>query len=291
MLLWLSVASAGLSLGCVLAMIFSPWAVSHGSSGRGSFVQRVGIFWPWIKTVSLLCRPFVTWGVRQRLTSRSERAGLPPDCKPEHLVAICLTAALVGVILGGAGLWSLDIVGAWGAVLTGLVSAFFLASLPLSRLKRLGRDRQLAMLRAFPFLLDMTTLCVEAGLNLQGALLQAAAHGPKGGLHDELSRALSDMRAGVPRLSALKLFALRTGLPEVSQWVMAMEQADQLGMSLGPILRAQSEQRRNERFLRAEKLALEAPVKMLFPMVTCIFPCTFLVIAFPIAIKLLAVDF
>ena len=66
----------------------------------------------------------------------------------------------------------------------------------------------------------------------------------------------------------------------------ALSQADQLGMSLGPLLRAQSEQRRNERFLRAEKLALEAPVKMLFPMVFCIFPCTFLIIGFPVAVKL-----
>jgi tight adherence protein C len=61
-------------------------------------------------------------------------------------------------------------------------------------------------------------------------------------------------------------------------------------MSLGPLLRAQSEQRRAERFLRAEKLALEAPVKMLFPMIFCIFPCTFLVIGFPLAVKLLGVQ-
>jgi len=72
--------------------------------------------------------------------------------------------------------------------------------------------------------------------------------------------------------------------------VTALAQADQLGMSLGPLLRAQAEQRRGERFLRAEKLALEAPVKMLFPMVFCIFPCTFLIIGFPIVVKLLAFD-
>jgi tight adherence protein C len=62
-------------------------------------------------------------------------------------------------------------------------------------------------------------------------------------------------------------------------------QAEQMGMSLGPILRAQAEQRRNERFARAEKLAMEAPVKLLFPLIAFIFPCTFVVLGFPIAMK------
>src|SRR5699024_6199616 len=95
------------------------------------------------------------------------------------------------------------------------------------------------------------------------------------------------IRAGVTRSEALHQWAQRTSLPAVSQLVSTLGQADQLGMSLGPLLRAQSEQRRTERFQRAEKLALEAPVKMLFPLVCCIFPCTFLIIAFPIAVKLL----
>src|SRR5690606_38066942 len=125
--------------------------------------------------------------------------------------------------------------------------------------------------------------------NLQGALQQAAQHGPPGPLRQELRHALADMRAGMPRLEALRYWSNRTGLAAVQQLVTALGQADQLGMSLGPLLRAQSEQRRTERFLRAERLALEAPVKMLFPMVFCIFPCTFLIIGFPIAIKLMGV--
>ena len=70
--------------------------------------------------------------------------------------------------------------------------------------------------------------------------------------------------------------------------MQTLEQAEQIGMNLAPVLRAQSDQRRAERFLRAEKMALQAPVKMLFPMVVCIFPCTFLIIGFPIAIKIFA---
>jgi tight adherence protein C len=109
-------------------------------------------------------------------------------------------------------------------------------------------------------------------------------------LRNELRHALADMRAGAPRAEALKDLAQRVDLPALRSLVVALGQADQLGMSLGPVLRAQSAQRRAERFLRAEKLALEAPVKMLFPMVFCIFPCTFLIIGFPIAIKLIGMD-
>ena len=291
MLFWLSIGGAGLSLGCVLLMLISPWTHDQSSANPGGFRARAGLLWPWVHTVSLLCRPFVTWSARQRLAHLSELAGLDADCLPEHIVALCVLAFLGAFVASVFVANALGVEAILAMLAPGLVSGAVFASLPVSRLKRRARERQLDMLRTFPFLLDMTTLCVEAGLNLQGALLQAAAHGPDGGLKQILSRALSDMRAGVPRMVALKTFAARTGLPEVAQWVMAMEQADQLGMSLGPILRAQSEQRRNERFLRAEKLALEAPVKMLFPMVTCIFPCTFLVIGFPIGMKLLAVDF
>ena len=69
--------------------------------------------------------------------------------------------------------------------------------------------------------------------------------------------------------------------------VSALVQGEMMGASVGPILRAQSEQRRTERFQRAEKLALEAPVKMLGPLILCIFPCTFIVIGFPIVVQLL----
>lgn len=174
-----------------------------------------------------------------------------------------------------------------GAATVGGVAALLGMWWPWHRLAGLAVSRRRSMQREFPFLLDMATLCVEAGLSLQGALQEAALHGPAGPLRDELARTLADIRAGVARSEALHQWAQRTGLPAVQQLVTALGQADQLGMSLGPLLRAQSEQRRNERFQRAEKLALEAPVKMLFPLVCCIFPCTFLIIGFPIAVKLL----
>lgn len=151
------------------------------------------------------------------------------------------------------------------------------------------RDRLMArrrqILKAIPFYLDIVTLCVEAGLNLQGAVNQAVLKGPKGVLRDEFQRVLRDIRAGKPRAESLRSMANRVNEPGVTNFVAAIIQAERMGMSLGPVLRAQADQQRIERFLRAEKLAMEAPVKMLFPLIAFIFPCTFIVLFFPIVIK------
>jgi tight adherence protein C len=142
-------------------------------------------------------------------------------------------------------------------------------------------------LKALPLYLDIVTLCVEAGLNLTSALTQAVQKGPANPFKAELNRVLRDIRTGRPRADAFRGLAERLQMPAVSSVVSAMITADRQGSALGPILRAQSEQRRNERFQRAEKLAMEAPVKMLFPLIAFIFPCTFAVIGFPIAMKFL----
>lgn len=146
-------------------------------------------------------------------------------------------------------------------------------------------QRKRELLRSLPFFLDIITLCVEAGLNMQGAMTQAVAKGPKGVMRDEFQRVLRDLRAGKARAEALRDLAERLNESSITNFTMAVIQAERMGMSLGPVLRAQADQRRTERFLRAEKLAMEAPVKMLFPLIAFIFPCTFVVLLFPIAMK------
>ena len=141
------------------------------------------------------------------------------------------------------------------------------------------------LLRALPFFLDVITLCVEAGLNMQGAITQAVAKGPKGVMSEEMQRVMRDIRSGKARATALREMAQRFNEPGITNFTMAVIQAEKMGMSLGPVLRAQADQRRSERFLRAEKLAMEAPVKMLFPLIAFIFPCTFVVLFFPIVMK------
>ncbi|WP_435751005.1 type II secretion system F family protein [Thauera sp. AutoDN2] len=138
---------------------------------------------------------------------------------------------------------------------------------------------------ALPFMLDLITLCVESGLNLNSAIAQAVAKGPSGPLRDELARLMRDMRAGRPRSEALRDMAARLDMAPVTNFVSTLIQAEATGMSLGPILRAQAEQRRTERFARAEKLAMQAPVKLLFPLLFFIFPCVFAILMFPIVMK------
>jgi len=149
------------------------------------------------------------------------------------------------------------------------------------------KKRNLAILKAMPFFLDIVTLSIEAGLNLTGALQKAVDKCKAGPLMVEINRVLRDVRAGKPRIEALRDLAERMDYAPISSLVSALVQGELMGSSLGPILRAQSDQRRTERFQRAEKLAMEAPVKMLGPLIMFIFPCTFIVIGFPIVVKFL----
>jgi tight adherence protein C len=151
--------------------------------------------------------------------------------------------------------------------------------------RRAARLRSIA--RSLPFYLDVITLSVESGANLTGALQHAVAKGPPGPLRAELERVLRDVRAGRTRADALRAMADRLELAPVTSWVAALVAAERHGSSLGPILRSQAEQRRQERFQQAEKLAMKAPVKMLFPLLVFIFPCTFVLLGFPIVVRLL----
>lgn len=158
---------------------------------------------------------------------------------------------------------------------------------PALWLRTLGEKRRRSIERDLPFVFDMMTLCVEAGLSVQGALQLAAQSGPRGALRDGLADALAEMRAGVSRTAAIKALADRCNSPLARNWAAALAQAESLGISLGPVLRAQAAQCRSDRHVRAEQLAMQAPVKMLLPLIGCIFPCTFIVLAFPIAVQLL----
>lgn len=287
MYFWISCLAMGVSVSLLLRFFLGP-AVTGSRSGHGPRHWLPRMAWPWILALSLVCKAFLPWRLRQTLERAVGLAGLDPAVwPPERIVAAQCLAALVGSLAGWGALFLCGLIAnpmasVYPSALFGLMCGVW----PRLALRERMVRRRREMLREFPFLVDMTTLCVEAGLNLHGALELAAKNIPDNPLRQEFRYALADMRAGMPRLEALDDMARRTDLPALRQWVTAITQADRLGMSLGPLLRAQSEQRRTERFQRAEKLALEAPVKMLFPLVVCIFPCTFLVIGFPIALKL-----
>jgi tight adherence protein C len=160
-------------------------------------------------------------------------------------------------------------------------------AMPSLSLKDLRKKREAVILKQLPTFLDFLTMAVQAGMNLSGALTQAIDKGPRGPLKLELEKLMRDIRAGMHRVDALRAMAERLELKEVTSFVTAVAQAEKTGSSLGETLKIQADQRRVERFQRAEKMAMEAPVKLIFPLVAFIFPMTFIVLGFPIAMKFL----
>lgn len=132
--------------------------------------------------------------------------------------------------------------------------------------ERIARRKSLLQ-KNMPFYLDIITLCVEAGLNFQCTLLAGVEKSPPGPLRDEFQRVLLDIRTGQGHADALRTMGECLDEPSVINFVSAVIQAERVGIHLGPVLRAQADQRRTERFLRAEKRAMEAPVKLLFPLI------------------------
>ncbi|MFV0283933.1 MAG: type II secretion system F family protein [Castellaniella sp.] len=283
---WIGLCLAAMA-GCLgLWTLGRPWAVAHGDART----RPPAFWWPWVQALAPWCEPFVTWRMRRELRRWGSRAGLASHWRADRWLAACVLAAGCGAGLAGVGAWlgAVSIRVGMALVLMGAVLGFIW---PDQGLRRCAAARRVRMMRELPFMLDLLTLCVEAGLSLPAALQQVCAHAPQGPLRQSLRDAAALERTGMERSRWLLHWAEHADVPGVRALVSALAQADRMGMSLGPLLRAQAERQRSERFLRAEKLALEAPVRMLFPMVLCIFPCTFLVIGFPVAVKLLDAGF
>ena len=241
------------------------------------------VAWPLVRRLAHAIGPWLGAQHRERLRALLGRAGFDRTMSSEHVVAAQAVAATVAGCVVALGALGSGAISAWTAVPAAALGAM----LPRIALRDRAARRRAAVLRRLPHDLDLITLSIESGFNLGAALGQAARHGPPGPLRDEWQRVLRDVHAGQPRHEALHALAARLALPAVSTLVAALIAAERQGASLAPILRAQAEQRRNERFLRAERLAMEAPVKMLFPLVLCIFPGTFAILLFPVVHQLL----
>lgn len=141
--------------------------------------------------------------------------------------------------------------------------------------------------KAFPFLLDLLVLMMRAGLPFAGAIQQGINKIPDGPLKKEFIKYQRDIRTGLPRAEALENLSTRIDVPAVTNFTAAIIQAEETGGSITNMLANQAKQRRKERFLRAEKKANEAPVKMLLPLVGLLFPITFMIISVPIIVQFL----
>ncbi len=169
-----------------------------------------------------------------------------------------------------------------------LGTAFLLG--PEAVLNRQMEERRQAMRTRLPDVIDMLTISVEAGLGFDQALERTVASVP-GPLTEEFARMLGELRAGAGRADAMRSVDARTDVPELHSFLLALIQAETFGVSIGRILRGQSEEMRIKRRQQAQEEALKAPVKLLFPMVFCVFPGIFVVLLGPAALNLISSGF
>ncbi len=193
------------------------------------------------------------------------------------MTVVAIGCSLLFAIILKAGISKLFIF-----IFYGLMLGLFFPNFIVSR--RIAA-RQARIQKDLPDVLDLVTVSVEAGLSFDGALGKLAEK-MKGTLVDEFTMALQEMRMGVTRKDALKAMSSRCDNKELTLFVTALVQADQLGVGIGNVLRVQAVAIRNNRRQQVEQKAQKAPIQMLFPLVTCIFPPLFIVILGPAVIKI-----
>lgn len=170
-------------------------------------------------------------------------------------------------------------------ILFGLVFAMAGYVLPTFWLGKAVTTRQTQILKSLPFTLDLLNISVDAGLGFDSAM-DKVAQSMDGPISEEFSRVLSEIRLGKTRKEALRNMVDRTEVKDLNQFVVAIIQAEKLGVGLSKLLKAQSKAMRQAAKQRAQEKAFKAPVKMLFPMIMFIFPSIFVVLLGPAALYL-----
>ncbi|WGL15419.1 type II secretion system F family protein [Microbulbifer bruguierae] len=245
--------------------------------------RRLRKIWPLVNLVSFYIgeRLPVEWLVRYQKSL--VKAGLNYVMSPAQYFSLQLTSA---TLMASMATFLSMMLGAYDYLYTVFGAAIGYV-MPMMSVRDIRVKRQKDLVRSLPIYLDFLTLSTQAGLNISGAIMQSVDKGPESPMKVEFRKYLRDLRAGMSRDDGLRTMAERLDIAEINAFVSAVIQAEKTGASVGNTLKIQSDQRRIERFQKAEKLAMQAPVKLIFPLVVFIFPTTFIVIFFPIAMKLM----
>ena len=220
-------------------------------------------------------------GTGERIARSLDRAGNPPSWTVEKVMGAKGLGLVVGVVLALL-LFGFGIRGFLFAAVAGAL-AFFLPDLLVYNV---ALRRQQTMRKGLADALDMLTVCVEAGQGFDAAILQVArtVPGPIGG---EFARVLSEIQIGKSRSEAFAAMGERTAAPEVKNFVSALVQADRMGLPIATVLREQAKEMRVARRQRAEEEAQKVTVKIMFPLVFCIFPALLVVIVGPGVVRII----
>jgi tight adherence protein C len=250
---------------------------------QAPFAERV--LRPLVKRLSRVGRRGDQGGVIARTDAKLEKAGYPGGLRGADWMGVKFLSTIVltllffflGVLVAGPALGF--VLALMGAGLGFIGPEFWLG--------RRIRARSFAMILQLPDALDLLTISVEAGLGFDAALAKVVEK-MEGPLVNEFRQALAEIRMGRTRREALRDIVARAEAQPVSNFIGAIVQAEQLGVPIAKVLQIQSQQLRIERRQRAEEAAAKAPVKMLFPMVGCIFPTIFIVILGPAVIAVMS---
>lgn len=288
--LWIVAGAIGLAI-FLVALSLGMGAQEIAKEAELVSVERQGFLLyatPIIRRLAPLARLIQLEGLneyRRKLPKRMVVAGMEGFMTPDEYIGFHFLC----------GFLTLPLVAYVNFVLLGsTVAAFIIFSLPFfiigawypyRYLDMKKEQRHKSIFRDLPYVMDLLTVSVEAGLDFQGGLTKVVDKGKHGPLRDELKRMLNQLQLGTTRVEALRELADRVQLRDLSSMTAALIQAARLGSSIGPILRIQAEMLRTKRSQLAEEMANKAPVKMIFPIVMFIFPSVFLVLLGPVLIK------
>src|SRR5450631_1293841 len=280
-LFFIVTVGSGQTTGVARGLAMIEGVVSPEEVGRSELSASDRLIIPFFFRMKRIALRLSPSGTSARLSRLLDLAGNPVGLTVERLLGFkgagLLLGGFLGLFVGGLSLKGL-IFGALGAT-----AGFFLPDLMVMNI---GSKRQDVLRRGLADALDMLTVCVEAGQGFDGAILHVAksVEGPVAG---EFARVLAEIQIGKSRGAAFSSLAARTKVPEIRTFVTALVQADRLGLPIGSVLREQSVQMRLIRMQRAEEKAQKVTVKILFPMLLCIFPALFIVIIGPGAIQMI----
>ena len=244
---------------------------------NASFTERIGR--PALRGLAGFSGRFTPKGALQTTRATLDKAGNPAGLGVPELMGLRALCALVFLPLAFTAPFYL------GNTPLLKVGLFFLclvigASLPDALLQQKIGDRQVKIRKSLPDTIDLLIVSVEAGMGFDGAIAKVVEK-VKGPLADEFARLLQEMRLGKTRVQGLKDLSARIDIPEITTLVASICQADQLGVSIANVLRVQSDTIRVLRIQQVRELAAKLPVKMLFPLVFCIFPSIFIALIGP----------
>ena len=244
-----------------------------------SYPLWLRLVFPLLELIAPLLKAVPWPRYRAKATLALQRAAIADVVTVNHLLAFKLvTAIAVPIVLALV----FEMFRNYGMFALAMVGGFFL---PDRLVADLRKKREHQIMRALPGAVDSLSLLVEAGLEFLMAIQRWVERRRAGPLRDELATVLNDIRLGNSRSEALKAFAARVEIPEVTSFVSVLVQADSLGASIGPVLQSQAERMRVERFQRAEQAGARASQKILFPLVLFIFPAVLIVIIGPVALN------